>query len=213
MGDGYHVTVLHGHASSQAIAQSVFEQERISSPFPCQYFKTMPHTDDFTRILDELVYIEKKHWIKSQSWGDQFPRLTVQKQNAYIFVLLSCRDGPSPQSSEIKKEHVGTMSVVAYCVVYAHALHGQLSKLWVREADRNKGCATFLVSYAIECIRVAVMKENREYSILLFVETENSAAKALYTTKLGFCIEEPILLDYYHMGSHAHRMRRELSSS
>jgi ribosomal protein S18 acetylase RimI-like enzyme len=193
----YHLTVLHSHASSQTIAQSVFEQYRTSSPFTgtCQYIKTCVGSHDVTRILDQLVSIEKKHWTKSQSWGDQFRRLTVQKQNAYVFVLLSS----SPT------EH----DVVAYCVMYAHALHGQLSKLWVREEERNKGCAMFLVSYAIEYIRVAVVKKNREYSIVLFVESENSAAKALYTRKVGFTIEDE-LLGYYHATSNAYRMRLDL---
>ena len=213
--DGYHLTVLHGHASSQGIGQSVLENGRMASMLPfkggCEYLRTTPHlshsTGDFNKILDELVYIEKKHWTKSQSWGDQFRRLTVQKQNAYIFVLLST----DVQVESAEPTENGTKEVVAYCVMYVHSLHGQLSKLWVREKERNKGCATFLVSYAIEYIREVVKKRKGGYSILLFVETENSPAIKVYAEKLGFSIEEPMLLDYYHRGSHAFRMRLEIS--
>lgn len=47
----------------------------------------------------------------------------------------------------------GTKELVPYCIMYVHSLHGQLSKLWVREKQQNKGCATFLVQYAVEYIK------------------------------------------------------------
>lgn len=215
----YQLTVLHRHASTQgeSVLAECTSSLSTASPFKdCQYFTTRSHTsNDFQKILDELVYIEKKYWTKSQSWGDQFQRLTVQKQNAYTFVLLSLPEGTADESSSrspvVHQGQERSCTVVAYCVMYANALHGQLSKVWVRPEERNKGCATFLLSYAFEYFRAVVIKKG-EYSVVLFVETGNCAAINVYGDKLGFSVEEPMLLDYYYPGSHAFRMRLEISS-
>lgn len=221
-GSMYHITVLHAHTPVQAIGQALLAQgsnSTVSIPEafrPCQYLQsdTPRHLhlnerqdDKFNSLLDALVSIEKKHWAKSQSWGDQFRRLTVHKQNAYVFILLA---GDFDDGNILERGmNDGKGNIVGYCVMYLNTLHGQLSKLWVTQEERNKGCATFLVRYAIEYVK-ALVTNKVGYSILLFVETGNTPAIKVYSEKLGFSIEEPVLLDYYHNGSHAYRMRLEI---
>lgn len=247
----YYLTVLHAHAHAQtstlaAGGQMVLdslagESSRLVTGIPemfkeCRYLHCPPPSshqqkrrrdhgecggDAYNALVDELVSIEKKEWPTSQSWGDQFPRLTVQKRNAYTFVVLSTNDDDDDDnardrqqqniSHEISQDPLQIKHVVGYCVMYIHALHGQLSKLWIRREERNKGCATFLISYALDYIKtIVMMRSPRDFSIVLFVETENRAAINVYSKRIGFSIEPPTLVDYYHHGSHAYRMRLNL---
>ena len=138
-------------------------------------------------IMRELVRIEKRHWDKGSSWGDQLPTL-VAKRNAYVFVVLDDAAGVQP---------------VAYAVLYVNALHAQMSKLFTMPAWRGQGVATRLVRVVLGAVR---RLKGPGYEVTLMVEVGNLAAQAVYE-RCGFRREADEVLDYYAVGRHAWRMK------
>lgn len=153
-------------------------------------------------ILRELVRLEKRHWDKGSSWGDQLPTL-VAKRNAYVFVLLDqaagCERGEAGQAGQ------DGVHQVAYAIVYINALHAQLSKLFTTPARRGRGLATRLVRTVLEAVRRSNKGEG--YEVTLMVEVDNLAAQAVYD-RCGFRRDGGgVLRDYYAVGRHAWRMK------
>ena len=153
-------------------------------------------------ITKELVRIEKRHWDKGSSWGDQLPTL-VAKRDAYVFVLLddATRQGDAGEYGA---------HPIAYAVVYINALHAQLSKVFTMPALRGQGLATRLVGIVLEA--VWQLKKGPGYEVTLMVEVGNLAAQAVYE-RCGFRRDGNEVLDYYAVGRHAFRMKILRTSS
>jgi len=137
-------------------------------------------------MMDQICMLEKKHWAKSQSWGDQCMRM-ISKPNTHVIAI-----------------YVDDETVIGYCIVSCQSLCGTVSKMFVRKEYRKLRLGTFMLSKTLEYISRLKDAANRPYSIMLFVEFENRAAQGLYQ-KLGF-EKENLLKDYYNVGSHAYRM-------
>jgi ribosomal protein S18 acetylase RimI-like enzyme len=147
-------------------------------------------------LLSQLVSIEKKHWSKSQSWGDQLPTL-VSKPNAYVFLVTTEAGGNIPV-------------IVSYAIVYLNSLHAQLSKVFTLPGWRGLGVATGLVECVVSHVRRARAGKG-QYSVTLFVERDNEAAQRVYG-RVGF-EREGLIRDYYGCGSDAYRMQLRLIDS
>ena len=133
-------------------------------------------------MMDQICMLEKKHWAKSQSWGDQCMRM-MSKPNMHVIALYTDDE-----------------TVIGYCLVSCQSLCGTVSKMFVKKEYRRLRLGTFMLSKTLEYI--ARLKKNA--TVLLYVEHENKAAQGLYQ-KLGF-EKENLLMDYYTVGSHAYRM-------
>lgn len=137
-------------------------------------------------MMDQICMLEKKHWAKSQSWGDQSMRM-ISKPNTHVIAI-----------------YVDDETVIGYCIVSCQSLCGTVSKMFVRKEYRKLRLGTFMLSKTLEYISRLKDAANRSYRMMLYVECENTAAKGLYQ-KLGF-EKENLLKDYYNVGSHAYRM-------
>lgn len=137
-------------------------------------------------MMDQICILEKKHWAKSQSWGDQCMRM-MSKPNMHVIALYTDDE-----------------TVIGYCLVSCQSLCGTVSKMFVKKEYRKLRLGTFMLSKTLEYIARLKNAANRPYRIMLYVEYENISAQGLYQ-KLGF-EKENLLMDYYNVGSHAYRM-------
>ena len=170
-------------------------------------------------IMNDLVRIEKRHWDKGSSWGEQLPTL-VSKKNAYVFVLLG-PEGPEADGEVAMTRPRVHPSVpaslhsphnpppdqlqrpIAYAIVYVNTLHAQLSKLFTMPAWRGRGVATHLVEMVLGA--VGKLKKRAGYEVTLMVDTENRNAQAVYQ-RCGFQRDPTVVKDYYCLGRDAFRM-------
>ncbi len=134
-------------------------------------------------MMEQICMLEKKHWVKSQSWGDQCMRM-MSKPNMHVIAV-----------------HLGDGTVVGYCIVSCQSLCGTISKVFVKKEYRRLRLGTFMLSITVEYI---ARLKGVGYRVMLYVEHQNSHAQGLYA-KLGF-EKENLLKDYYNVGSHAYRM-------
>src|SRR6056297_2849822 len=85
-------------------------------------------------MMDQICLLEKKHWPKSHSWGDQCMRM-ISKPNTHVIAI-----------------YVDDETVIGYCIVSCQSLCGTVSKMFVRKEYRKLRLGTFMLSKTLEYI-------------------------------------------------------------
>ncbi|KAK2651089.1 hypothetical protein Ddye_018578 [Dipteronia dyeriana] len=146
------------------------------------------NSNSWTKVVDEIVKMERKIFPKHESLARQFDEELKKKNSGLLYIDM---DG----------------QVVGY-VMYSwpSSLSASITKLAVKESNRRQGHGEALLKGAI-----AKCRTRKVQRILLHVDPTRSAAMNLYK-KFGFQVDD-LIQGYYSPDRPAHRMYLDFDSN
>ncbi|MEW5300376.1 MAG: hypothetical protein WDW38_008179 [Sanguina aurantia] len=144
-----------------------------------------------TGSVQELIALEKKTFVKADSWADVLP-LEVKKRNVQVVLARE-------QSTD---------KVVGYVLCIVSGLNTHIGKLAVSAEHRRQGIGRMLMQAVLQgTVPPSAARKSparRPSYSSLFVAVTNTVAADLYSS-LGYK-QEAYLEHYYQPGSHARRL-------
>ncbi|XP_057796486.1 uncharacterized protein LOC131012578 [Salvia miltiorrhiza] len=153
----------------------------------CEMVELHRNSSNWTKIVEEIVRIEKKVFPKHESLSKSFEEEAKKRNGGLIYSLIG--------------------GEVAGYVMYSwpSSLYASITKLAVKENCRGQGHGEALLKAAIE-----KCKTRKIHRVSLHVDPLRTAAMNLYK-KLGFEVDS-LVESYYSSGRDAYRMYLDLET-